>query len=130
MFRGLTRHRLGRAVGHTRSMLTNLDKGIRTAHRVFNVVKDVAPDGNLKSAAQRGFSDYEMVKEKVRNSGFSKMGDVVATSLGDPIRLMWHAMCLYLCDDLSCSSESGCCRCSCASHAHEIETEDTTEDKG
>jgi hypothetical protein len=51
-------------------MLTSLDRGIRTAHKVFNVVKDVAPDGKLKSAAQRGFSDYEMVRQKVRNSGY------------------------------------------------------------
>ena len=70
MFRGMTRHRLGRAVGRTKTMLTSLDRGIRTAHKVFNAVKDVAPDGKLKSAAQRGFSDYEMVRQKVRNSGY------------------------------------------------------------
>ena len=70
MFRGMTRHRLGRAVGHTKSMLTNLDRGIRTAHKVFNTVKDVVPDGKLKSAAQRGFSDYEMVRQKVRINGY------------------------------------------------------------
>ena len=69
MFR-VTRHRLGRAVGHTKSMLTNLDRGIRTANKVFNAVQDVVPDGKLKSAAQRGFSDYEMVRQKVRNSGY------------------------------------------------------------
>ena len=69
MFR-VTRHRLGRAVGHTKSMLTNLDRGIRTAHKVFNAVKDVAPDGKLKSAAQRGFSDYEMVRQKLRINGY------------------------------------------------------------
>ena len=69
MFR-VARHRLGQAVGHTKCLLTNLDKGIRTAHKVFNAVKDVAPDGKLKSAAQKGFSDYEMVREKVRNAGY------------------------------------------------------------
>ena len=70
MFRGMTRHRLGRAVGHTRTMLTSLDRGIRTAHKVFNAGQDVVPDGKLKSAAQRGFSDYELVRQKVRINGY------------------------------------------------------------
>ena len=70
MFR-VTRHRIGQAIGRTRCLVTQIDKGIRVAHSVFNVLNasKLVPDGKIKRAAQSGFNDIELIREKVRNAG-------------------------------------------------------------
>ena len=69
MFR-VTAHRLGQVVGHTKCFIGQVDRGIRTGRRVFNAVKEVVPDGKIKRAAEKGFSDYEVLREKVRSGGY------------------------------------------------------------
>ena len=68
MFR-VTRHRLGQAVSHTKTLVTQMDKGIRSAHTVFKILKPIIPDGKIKRAAQGGFNDIELIREKVRLAG-------------------------------------------------------------
>ena len=43
-----------------------MDRGIRASARVFHAVKEHIPDGKIKKAAERGLSDYESVREKIR----------------------------------------------------------------
>ena len=62
----VTRQRLGHVAGHTKTLIGHVDKGIRTAGRVFHAVKDHIPDSQFKKIASKGFSDYETVREKVR----------------------------------------------------------------
>ena len=47
-------------------MVSQLDRGIRTASKVFHSVKEHVPEGKIKRAAERGLSSYESVREKVR----------------------------------------------------------------
>jgi len=35
---------------------------------VFNAVKEHIPDGKIKKAAERGLSDYESVRERIRSA--------------------------------------------------------------
>ena len=62
----IQRQPLGKIIAHTRTIVGNIDKGIRTTGRVFNAVKQHLPDGRIKKAAERGLSDYESVREKIR----------------------------------------------------------------
>ena len=62
----IRRQPLGRIIANTRTLVSNIDRGIRTTGRVFNAVKEHIPDGKIKKAAERGFSDYESVREKIR----------------------------------------------------------------
>ena len=66
MFRAIPRQRVGTVLAHTRTFIGNLDRGIRTTARVFKVVKHHIPDGKIKKAAEKGLSDYESVREKIR----------------------------------------------------------------
>jgi hypothetical protein len=66
MFSRITRQRLGSAIGHTKCIVGNIDRGIRTAARVFHATKDLVPEGRMKKAAEKGLSDYEAVREKIR----------------------------------------------------------------
>ena len=68
MFARITKHRLGSAIGRTRTIIGNIDRGIRTAARVYHAVKDHVPDSKIKKAAERGLSDYESVREKIRSA--------------------------------------------------------------
>ena len=64
----IRRQPIGRIIANTRTLVSNIDRGIRTTGRVFNVVKHHIPDGKIKKAAERGFSDYESVREKIRSA--------------------------------------------------------------
>ena len=64
----IARQPIGRIVANTRTLVSNIDRGIRTTGRVFNAVKQHIPDGKIKKAAERGLSDYENVKEKIRSA--------------------------------------------------------------
>ena len=68
MFGRIPRQRIGNIVAHTRTVVSNIDKGIRTAHHVFKAVKQHIPDGKIKKAAEKGLSDYESVREKIRSA--------------------------------------------------------------
>ena len=46
-----------------------VDKAIHIGGRVFRAVKDHLPPSKIKNAAERGLSDYEAVREKVRAAG-------------------------------------------------------------
>ena len=66
----VTPHRIGQLVLKGRHMISNLDRGMRTASKVFHAVKEHVPEGGnvgkIKRAAERGLSSYESVREKVR----------------------------------------------------------------
>jgi hypothetical protein len=62
----IRRQPIGKIIAHTRTLVSNLDRGIRTTAHVFNAVKKHLPDGKIKKAAEKGLSDYESVREKIR----------------------------------------------------------------
>ena len=64
----IPRQRLGTIVGHTKNIIGNIDKGIRTVHSVYKVVKHHVPDSKIKKAAEKGLSDYETIREKIRTA--------------------------------------------------------------
>ena len=64
----IRRQPIGRIIANTRALVSNLDRGIRTTSRVFHAVKQHIPDGKIKKAAERGLSDYESVREKIRSA--------------------------------------------------------------
>ena len=66
--------RLGQFAGHVKSTLGHVDKGIHYGARVFHAVKPLLPDGKLKSTAEKGLSDYETVRQRVRNAGLNGRG--------------------------------------------------------
>ena len=71
MLFSVSRGRLGQHYGHAKSVLGGIDKGIRTARKVYHAVREHVPDGKMKSLADKaskGVSDYESIREKVRNA--------------------------------------------------------------
>ena len=68
MLGNIRRQPIGRIISNTRALISNLDRGIRTTSRVFHAVKEHIPDGKIKKAAERGLSDYESVREKIRSA--------------------------------------------------------------
>ena len=68
MLGNIRRQPIGRIIANTRALVSNLDRGIRTTSRVFHAVKEHIPDGKIKKAAERGLSDYESVREKIRSA--------------------------------------------------------------
>ncbi len=58
--------RIGQMANTARRVIGSVDKGIRTTNRVFQAVKQHIPDGRIKKAAEKGLSDYESVREKIR----------------------------------------------------------------
>ena len=68
MFARVTRQRLGSAIGHTKILVGNIDRGIRTAAKVFHATKEIIPDGKIKKAAEHGLSDDEDIRQKIRTA--------------------------------------------------------------
>ena len=66
VFRGVTPHSIGQMASRAVHTIGRLDRGIRTAGRVFHAVKENVPEGKIKRAAERGLSPCESVREKVR----------------------------------------------------------------
>ena len=66
MFASIPRQRLGSVLSHTKAIVGSIDRGIRTTARVYHAVKEHVPDGKIKRAAEKGLSDYESVREKIR----------------------------------------------------------------
>ena len=64
MLRHISRQPIGRIIANTRTFVSNMDRGIRASGRVFHAVKEHMPDGKIKKAAERGFSDYDSVRKK------------------------------------------------------------------
>ena len=64
----IRRQPIGRIIANTRTLVYNIDRGIRTTGRVFHAMKKHIPDGKIKKAAERGLSDYESVREKIRSA--------------------------------------------------------------
>ena len=62
----VTPQRIGQMASRAVHTIGRLDRGIRTAGRVFRAVKEHVPEGKIKRVAERGLSDYEAVREKVR----------------------------------------------------------------
>lgn len=71
MFHNITRSRLGQSIGHAKTIIGSIDRGIRTARRIYQAVQPHVPDGKMKSLADRaskGVSDYESIRQKIRNA--------------------------------------------------------------
>ena len=68
MLGNIRRQLIGRIIANTRALVSNLDRGIRTTSRVFHAVKEHIPNSKIKKAADRGLSDYESVREKIRSA--------------------------------------------------------------
>ena len=62
----VTPHRIGQLVLRGRSMISNLDRGMRTTSKLYHAVKEHVPPGAIKNAAERGLSTSDSVREKVR----------------------------------------------------------------
>jgi hypothetical protein len=60
--------RIGQLAGQARQMIGSIDRGIRTTSRVYHAVKEHIPDGKIKKAAEKGLSDYESVRERLRQN--------------------------------------------------------------
>ena len=58
--------RLGHFAGQARAFIGHLDHGMRIARVVHDAVRSSVPEGKIKRAAERGMSDYEAVREKIR----------------------------------------------------------------
>ena len=59
-------HRIGQLACRAKHMIGSLDRGIRTFGRVYHAVKEHVPEGQIKRAAEKGLSDYESIRMKVR----------------------------------------------------------------
>ena len=71
MFHNITRSRLGQSIGHAKTIIGSIDRGIRTARRIYQAVQPHVPDGKMKSLADKaskGVSDYESIRQKIRNA--------------------------------------------------------------
>ena len=66
VFRGVTPHSIGQMASRAVHTIGRLDRGIRTAGRVFRSVKEHVPEGKIQRAAERGISSNEAVREQVR----------------------------------------------------------------
>ena len=65
----VTPSRLGHYAGQARAVIGHLDHGMRIARVVHDAVKrSGVPDNKIRRAAERGLSDYEAVREKIRNA--------------------------------------------------------------
>ena len=64
----IPRQRLGTIVSHTRNIVGKIDQGIRAVHSVYKVMKHHVPSGKIKRAAEKGLSDYETIREKIRTA--------------------------------------------------------------
>ena len=62
----VTPHRISQLACRAKHMIGSIDRGMRTASKVYHAVKDHVPDSKLKRAAEKGISDYESIREKVR----------------------------------------------------------------
>ena len=66
MFGRIPRQRIGHIVARTKNIVGHIDRGIRAAHTVYRAVAPHVPDSKIKRAAEKGLSDYESVREKIR----------------------------------------------------------------
>ena len=67
----VTRSRLGQSIGHAKTIIGSIDRGIRTARRIYQAVQPHVPDGKMKSIADRasqGVSSYESIREKIKSA--------------------------------------------------------------
>ena len=62
----VTPHRIGQLACKAKHMIGSIDRGIRTAGAIYKAVKHHVPDSKIKRAAEKGLSDYESIREKVR----------------------------------------------------------------
>ena len=60
--------RIGQLAGHVRHAVGQIDKGIRFGSAVYKAVKPHLPPSKIGKAAEKGLSDYEAVREKIRNA--------------------------------------------------------------
>jgi hypothetical protein len=61
--------RIGQFTSSVRHGIGRVDKAIHLGGRIFHAVKEHLPPSKLKHAAERGLSDYEAVRQKVRMAG-------------------------------------------------------------
>ena len=62
------RHSLGGIVCHSKRIIGNVDRTMRTVGAVYNAVKHVIPPSNIKAAAERGLSTYAEIRQAIRNN--------------------------------------------------------------
>ena len=62
-------HRIGQLASSVRRGIGHVDRAIHVGSKVFHAVKDHLPPSKIKNAAEKGLSDYEAVREKVRAAG-------------------------------------------------------------
>ena len=61
--------RIGQIASSVRRGIGHADRAIHVGAKVFHAVKDHLPPSKIKNAAEKGLSDYEAVREKVRAAG-------------------------------------------------------------
>ena len=60
----VTPHRFGQLVGHARHMIGHVDKGVRTAGRVFHAVKEHVPDGKSNGLPKEALAITRLSERK------------------------------------------------------------------
>ena len=61
-------HRVGQLASSVRHGIGQIDRAIHVGSKVFHAVKEHVPP-KIRNAAERGLSDYEGVRQKIRESG-------------------------------------------------------------
>ena len=62
--------RIGQLASSVRHGIGRVDRAIHVGGRIFRAVKEHLPP-KIKNAAEKGLSDYESVREKVRMAGMN-----------------------------------------------------------
>ena len=61
--------RIGQLAATVRHGIGKADKAIHIGGQIFRAVKHHMPESKMKSAAEKGLSDYEAVRERIRAAG-------------------------------------------------------------
>ena len=60
-------HRAGQLACKAKHAISNLDRGVRMTGKIYHAVKEHIPEGKIKKTAEKGLSNYESIREKVRS---------------------------------------------------------------
>ena len=66
--RHIARHSLGGIVCHTKRFVSNVDRTMNTASKIYGAVKDVLPPSQMKTAAEKSLSGYQAIRDAIRSN--------------------------------------------------------------
>ena len=68
MIHHVTIARLGQSYAHAKHFVGQVDRGLHVASRIFRANKHLIPEGPLKKAGERATTDYDTIRERVRQA--------------------------------------------------------------